>query len=166
MSDSHRYFLSLGSNIEPESNLAEAIQRLQQHGNVGVTSGMWESHAIGSAGPNFLNVCVEFLTWRSAHRLKREVANRIESQMGRIRSSDPGAPRSIDIDILMADDQPLNVDRWNHPFVLIPLAELLPEYPHPTQHVPLSAAAQNAKDSTWIVRRAGGIPKQATRRES
>jgi 2-amino-4-hydroxy-6-hydroxymethyldihydropteridine diphosphokinase len=165
MSISHRYFLSLGSNIRPASSLAEAVRRLQDHGEVGATSGTWESHAIGSSGPDFLNICVEFLTWRPPHELKQEVTNRIESEMGRVRSSDPGAPRTIDIDILMVDDRPLNVERWIHPFVLLPLAELLPEYPHPTEHIRLSAAARKAEGRTWIVRRTTRIPRQDSRRE-
>jgi 2-amino-4-hydroxy-6-hydroxymethyldihydropteridine diphosphokinase len=165
MGNSHRYILSLGSNINPESNLAEAIQRLQDLGKLGAISGIWESHAIGSAGPNFLNVCVEFSIRRPADELKLEVVNRIEAQMGRVRSSDPGAPRPIDIDILMVDDQPVNVERWSHPFVLLPLAELLPEYRHPTEAVPLSDAAKKAEDRIWIVRRPNGIPGRETRRE-
>ena len=158
MGTSHRYFLSLGSNISPESNLTEAIRGLQGHGRVGQISGVWESHAIGSPGPNFLNICVEFRTPLTSDQLKRDVANRIETQMGRIRSADSSAPRPIDIDILMVDEQPLNIERWSHPFVLLPLAELLPQYRHPTEGVPLSTAAQNAEDRIWIIRRSAEFP--------
>jgi 2-amino-4-hydroxy-6-hydroxymethyldihydropteridine diphosphokinase len=166
MSTSHRYVLSLGSNIRPEFNLGEAIRRLQNHGRVGEISGIWESHAIGAAGPNFLNLCVEFLARPAVEELKREVANRIEGEMGRVRSADASAPRTIDIDILMVDGEPLNVDRWNHPFVLLPLSELLPEFPHPTKGVPLSVAAKEAEDRVWIVRRQDALPREVSGRES
>jgi 2-amino-4-hydroxy-6-hydroxymethyldihydropteridine diphosphokinase len=164
MGKNHRYYLSLGSNISPESNLAEAIRRLQDHGRIGKISGVWESHAIGSTGPNFLNICVEFTTPLSNDALKSDVANRIESQMGRVRSADVSAPRPIDIDILMVDEQALNVDRWSYPFVLLPLAELLPDYAHPTDDIPLSTAAEKAAGHTWIIRRATRIPEQVPRR--
>jgi 2-amino-4-hydroxy-6-hydroxymethyldihydropteridine diphosphokinase len=165
MGKSHRYFLSLGSNISPESNLEEALRRLRFHGTVGKVSGLWESHAIGSPGPNFLNICVEYSATLSADELKRGIANRIEADMGRERSSDLSAPRTIDIDILMVDDKPMNLERWNHPFVLLPLAELLPEYIHPTEGLPLSAAARKAGDRIWIVRRPSGLPRDVLRRE-
>ena len=165
MGRSHRYFLSLGSNISPESNLAEALRRLQDLGRIGQISGVWESHALGSAGPNFLNICVEFTTPLSTAEVKRDVANRIEAQMGRVRSADPSAPRPIDIDVLMVDEQPLNVERWSHPFVLLPLAELLPQYTHPAEGIPLSAAAKKAEDRVWIVRRPTGVPGRLARPE-
>jgi len=137
---------------------------LRDHGQIGEISGVWESHAIGSAGPNFLNICVEFTSPLSKGALKRDVANRIETQMGRVRSADLSAPRPIDIDILMVDGQPLNTDRWSHPFVLLPLAELLPDYAHPAEGIPLSAAAKKAEDRIWIIRRADRLPGQVLRR--
>jgi 2-amino-4-hydroxy-6-hydroxymethyldihydropteridine diphosphokinase len=153
MRQPHKYYLSLGSNIQPETNLVQAIQHLREHGAIEATSRIWESHAIGSAGPNFLNACVSFLVPIGHAGLKRKITTAIEARMGRARTRDRLAPRTIDIDILMADGQPLNVQLWGHAFVVMPMADLLPDFPHPTDHRPLAQLAQEIRARTWIVPR-------------
>ena len=151
----HRFYLSLGSNIDPEQNLAVAIRRLSDYGAVLEISGVWESHAIGSEGPDFLNACVSFAAPCRAELLKKSVLETIEGAMGRAKTTDKNAPRTIDIDILMQDDRPLNVERWSHVFVVVPMAELLPDMPHPSSGAPLAKEAIKAAASTWIRRRPG-----------
>jgi 7,8-dihydro-6-hydroxymethylpterin-pyrophosphokinase len=53
----------------------------------------------------------------------------------------------------MADGEPLAFDRWNNLFVVLPMAELEPEFIHPTKHQKLSRIAENMMSDTWIVRR-------------
>ncbi|MFH1184273.1 MAG: 2-amino-4-hydroxy-6-hydroxymethyldihydropteridine diphosphokinase [Chloroflexota bacterium] len=149
----HRYYLSLGSNIEPERNLARAIRRLRGYGEVQDTSGVWESHAVGSDGPDFLNVCIGFSTRVGAFELKREVVESIETALGRAKAPDKNAPRTIDIDILMQDGQPLNPERWGHAFVVLPMAELLPDMPHPISGKRLAEESVDVRASMWIHRR-------------
>jgi 2-amino-4-hydroxy-6-hydroxymethyldihydropteridine diphosphokinase len=149
--------LSLGSNIDPETNLARAVEHLGAHGAVEAVSSVWESHAIGSVGPNFLNACVSFLGAMGHAELKREITTAIEDKMGRVRGRDRLAPRTIDIDILMADSRPVNLPLWSHAFVLLPLAELLPDFSHPAYHRPLLDLGQEIQARTWIVRRAESL---------
>ena len=153
MRQTHRYYLSLGSNIQPETNLAQALEHLGRYGAVEATSRIWESHALGTVGPNFLNACVSFLATIGRAGLKRDVTTDIETKMGRVRTKNRLAPRAIDIDILMADNRPLNLQLWSHPFVVVPMAELLPDFPHPTDHRPLAKLAQEIQARTWIVAR-------------
>ena len=56
----HQVYLSLGSNIQPEVNLPRAVELLQEYGKFIKVSRAWESEAVGSDGPNFLNACVLF----------------------------------------------------------------------------------------------------------
>ena len=131
MSLVRKFYLNLGSNIRPERHLAEAVRLLRAHGDISEISSVWESQAVGSAGPNFLNLSVGFRAGMSASELKRRVVQQIETALGRRRTNDRNAPRTIDIDIVLVDDRALNIERWAHPFVILPMAELLPEFVHP-----------------------------------
>ena len=153
MNDLHRMILSLGSNIEADVNLPKAIQMLREVGEVEAISSVWESESVGFDGPNFLNACVVFLTPLAPVEFKENVIRPIESKLGRVRSSEKNAPRTIDIDIVLCDDQPLNTEFWEYAFVLVPLAELIPDFVHPITGEILSEMAQQAQGQVWIERR-------------
>lgn len=153
MGHPRRYYLSLGSNISPERHLEQAIRRLRIKGEIGAVSNVWQSHAVGSDGPDFLNVCVSFTAELSAGELKRRVVDVIERELGRVRTADKYAPRTIDIDIVMDERGPLSLDVWNHAFVILPMAELVPEMPHPLTGRRLREEAATVQASTWIRRR-------------
>ena len=153
MDELHHAYLSLGSNIEPENCLPKAIQLLGEYGQVQEISSVWESRAVGSDGPNFLNACVLFLTALGAYDLKERAIRGIEARLGRVRYADENAPRTIDIDIVLFDDIPLNVEYWDYAFVAAPLAELIPEFIHPVRKEKLSRVAEQLKAETWIVKR-------------
>lgn len=153
MSRGHEFYLGLGSNIEPEANLAKAISRLGEHGEIKELSSVWESQAVGSTGPNFLNLCLQFIARNNEEDLKQQVLGPIETGLGRVRTGDRNAPRTIDLDILLADGVPVNPSRWAQAFVLVPLAELLPNFVHPLSGKRLVEAAGAAQAETWIIRR-------------
>ena len=155
MSTQHSVYLSLGSNIEPESNLPKAIDLLAQYGRVEAVSDAWESRAVGSSGPNFLNASVLLITDIEPADLVARMARPIEAALGRVRTGDKNAPRPIDVDVMMVDREAYNRDRWDSAFVLLPIAELLPEAEHPITHETLRAAAEKARLTTWIVQRPG-----------
>lgn len=155
MSKLHNVYLSIGSNIEPEVNLPKAIEMLSEYGRVQAISGAWESHAVGSNGPNFLNASVQLITETDPAQLKEQLARPIEDALGRVRTEDKNAPRPIDVDVMMVDGEPYNVDRWDSAFVLLPIAELIPEAEHPITHEKLRDAAARVRLGTWIVQRPG-----------
>jgi len=161
MNKLHEAYLNLGSNIEPESHLQKAIELLRTYGIVIAISTVWESHAVGESGPNFLNVCVLFKTKTTVKLLKSSVIRPIEAQLGRVRSTDKNAPRTIDIDIVIFDGQLLRPEYWDTIYTVVPLAELNPNFEHPQTHEKLSQAAQQLRASTWIQSRADiSIPIQ------
>jgi len=154
MNELHQTYLSIGSNIEPEINLPQAIQMLREYGKVVNISSIWESEAVGSDGPNFLNLCVLFLTdLQQPVDLKEQIIRPIESKLGRIRYADKNAPRTIDLDIVLFDNQPLNVDFWEYAFVVVPLAELLPDFQHPVRREKISRVSEQLQSQVWIVPR-------------
>lgn len=153
MSDPHRAYLSLGSNIDAENNLSKAIELLRKDGKVEVVSSVWESESVGFDGPNFLNACVLFLSHLQPYGLKEQIIRPIEAELGRIRHADKNAPRTIDIDIVLFDETPLNTDFWSYAFVAIPLAELIPDFEHPIRGEKLIRVAEQLSGQVWIVRR-------------
>lgn len=153
MTDLHRAYLSLGSNIQAESNLPKAMHLLRQAGRVESVSSVWESESVGFDGPNFLNACVLFLTDLGPVELKEQIIRPIEAKLARIRSAEKNAPRTIDIDIELYDETPLNTDFWEYAFVIVPLAELLPDFQHPAKGLSLARVAQQFQSHVWIKKR-------------
>ena len=151
MTELHRAYLSLGSNIDAENNLPKAIELLREVGEVVSVSSVWESESVGFDGPNFLNACVLFLTDLQPVELKEKIIRPIETKLGRVRGEEKNAPRPIDIDIVLFDSQPLNTEFWNYAFVTLPLAELLPDFLHPVSGETLSRFAEQV--SVWIEKR-------------
>jgi 2-amino-4-hydroxy-6-hydroxymethyldihydropteridine diphosphokinase len=153
MAKLHRVYLSLGSNIDAEIYLPKAMHLLRKDGDIQGVSGVWESQAVGSDGPNFLNACACFPTHLPPYELKEQVIRPIEAELGRVRSADKNAARTIDIDIVLFDETPLNIEFWEYAFVIVPLAELIPDFEHPVRREPLHRVAGQLQGQTWIVAR-------------
>jgi 2-amino-4-hydroxy-6-hydroxymethyldihydropteridine diphosphokinase len=150
MDDPHEAYLNLGSNIEPEHHLREALRLLREQGEVRAVSNAWQSHAFGSDGPDFLNACALFLTPLEAEDLKTRIIRPIEAQLGRVRGADKFAPRTIDIDIILFDDEPYGEEFWTNAFVVVPLAEVHPDFQHPFSYEHLEQVATHMRRQTWI----------------
>lgn len=155
MSEHHRIFLSLGSNIEPALHLHQAIEMLKLKGQDLSISSVWETNAVEVTGPNFLNVCVGLTNPLALAEIKEKLIRPIESALGRIRTEDKDAPRTIDIDLVMYDQEPVRMEYWQHAFMVVPLAELLPEFEHPTLKKKLAQVAEHMREQVWIQPRTG-----------
>lgn len=118
-------YLGLGSNIDPTKNITRALSELKSMFNIIDISSIWESAPVGSKGPEFLNGIVAISTNASYDELKK-ILRQIEHTLGRIRSSNKNAPRTIDIDILIYNGEILDFDIWTHPYLAIPMAEVFP----------------------------------------
>ena len=123
----HRACLLLGSNIEPERNLSLAVQRLQVLLIVDRVSHAWETPAVGSDGPNFLNAALLVRTDLAPQELKEQVLRPLETELGRVRSTDKNSPRTIDIDVILWDDQVLDEMIWHLAHVAVPAEEVWPQ---------------------------------------
>ena len=149
----HQAYLSLGSNIQPEVNLPKAIDLLHKYGEILKVSSAWESEAVGSDGPNFLNACLLFITPLLQTELKEQVIHPIEAKLDRKRTQDKYAPRTIDIDIVLFDDQLCNEKFWKQAFVVIPLAEIYPKFQNPLTQENIIETATRLYQNTWMEKR-------------
>ncbi len=129
-------YLGLGSNMQPEQNLALAVDCLRSHFKSVVLSNVYQSAALGFDGDDFINLvaCVETdLPIREVH----DVLEEIHDRSGRERGCAKFVTRPLDIDLLLYDrvvDDALRVPRSDvleYSFVLIPLAEIAADYVHP-----------------------------------
>ena len=146
----HRAYLSLGSNIQPENNLVRAIELLQKYGKLEKISGTWESESVGAPGPNYLNACVLLVTPLAQAALKEQALLPIETELGRKRSTDRFAPRTIDIDIIVFDDKSCDPKYWEQAFVIVPLAEIYPEFQHPLLPEEITETATRLRHKIWM----------------
>lgn len=147
----NKVYLNLGSNIEPEKNIPQAIKLLREIAKVESVSCVWETKSVGYDGANFLNVCVLIITHLQPDELKNQILRPIENQIGRVRTENRYTPRTIDIDIILFDETPHNLETWNHAFVIIPLAELIPKFMHPVEKKMLSKVAE--QNQVWVMKR-------------
>ncbi len=129
--EAHLAFLSIGSNIEPHLNIPWAIALLREHSPGLSLSGLYETEAFGSVGPNFINLAVRLPTRLAAAALKQDVLAPIETALGRVRQADKNAPRTIDLDITLFDGQVVDAELWVRFYVAAPLAVLLPGFNNP-----------------------------------
>jgi len=133
-------FIALGSNIAPEHNLLEAVHLLATHCRVLAVSPVYETAPVGTLNqPNFLNAAALIETDLPAADLKTQVLQPIEQVLGRIRTADKNAPRTIDLDIALYGEAVFDLgsrhipdpDITRHAHVAIPLADLAPNLRHP-----------------------------------
>jgi 2-amino-4-hydroxy-6-hydroxymethyldihydropteridine diphosphokinase len=132
----------LGSNIEPAKNLGRALDLLARHVIIEEVAHTWETPPVGSRGPNFLNTAALVRTQLPPSLLKSLVLRRIERELGRVRTANKNAPRTIDLDILVYEGQVIDPKVWSYAFIAIPLAELLPDLPNEETGESLEQAAK------------------------
>ena len=155
MNKPHLTYLNLGSNIQPEIQLPKALKLLAEYGEVQKFSSVWESEAVGRISPNYLNVCVKFKSNYSQLALKEQVITQIEIQLGRQRNEDKFAPRTIDIDIIVFEDEFINKEAWKLAYVIVPLAEIYPTYRSAETGETVGEIATRLRREVWLVRRRG-----------
>ncbi len=138
----HQACLLLGSNIEPEENLRHAFEKLGEYGQIRLVSSVWKTEAVGSHGPSFLNIALLYQTSYNQEALKQDVARSIEERLGRVRSADKNAPRTIDIDIIVFDGKIVDPNLWTRLYVALPVSELMPDLISPHENKKLKEVAQ------------------------
>jgi len=136
----NQVYLLLGSNIEPEKNIPLAIESLKKQNRLQVIkiSSTWRSKSVGSQSDDFLNVAVYITTSCDLFSLKEKVLCEIEHVMGRVRTEDKNAPRTIDLDIVVFNGKILDEEIFNLDHLTLPLAELLPDLYSPYYKCTLS----------------------------
>ncbi len=129
-------FISVGSNIEPEVNVPRAVSLLSGRARVTGVSTLYWNPAEGPPGqPPFVNGVVRVECRENPRDLKFAVLRPIETDLGRRRTEDRYAPRTIDLDLILYDDLVLDAPDLTlpdpqifvRPHLAFPLCELEPD---------------------------------------
>lgn len=150
-------YLGLGSNLgDRKINIQTAIQHIEVLGEVAI-SPIYETEPFGYANqPHFLNCAITLETHLSPHELLSEL-QRIEESLDK-QTPFKNGPRTIDIDILLYEDQILESDDLAIPHarmhtrntVLKPLYDIAPEAIHPKLKKTISELYSSLEDSHTI----------------
>jgi 2-amino-4-hydroxy-6-hydroxymethyldihydropteridine diphosphokinase len=147
-------FLSLGSNIEPEKNMLEAVRLLSHHVKVLKTSTVYLTEPLqGKSQPEYYNCVLKIETDIEPRKLKFDVLRTIEAELGRKRTQDKFASRRIDIDIILYGNLAVSTTDMTIPdpdiqeraFLAIPLFQIEPDLVLPVTNEPIREVAARFK---------------------
>lgn len=135
------YFLSLGSNQgDRRSYLAQAIECLKNLGDITAVSSLYQTAPMSMppGSDYFYNMVLCLRSSRTPRHLLADLKE-IESRLGRNLAHSHNQPRTIDIDILLADQLLIRTatlsiphpEMTKRPFVLVPLGEIAGNMIHP-----------------------------------
>ncbi|MCK9547670.1 MAG: 2-amino-4-hydroxy-6-hydroxymethyldihydropteridine diphosphokinase, partial [Sphaerochaeta sp.] len=144
--------LLLGSNIEAEQNITNALDMLKRELTVTRVSSVWESEAVGSLGPPYLNVALLIQTELERDGLKAAILAPVEAALGRVRGKDKFADRTIDIDVIVFDGKIVDDELFAHAHIALATAELLPDLTNEYGNT-IAQAASVLERTTTITRR-------------
>ena len=124
-----KYYLSLGSNINPESTLEMAISALNTILTETECSSIYKTQAEGFDGDDFLNLIFSGVSSLAFKDLNKRLKD-IEDSSGRNRNTPKFSSRTLDIDIVLQlnDDEEILFESdeiAKYRFVSEPLQELL-----------------------------------------
>lgn len=123
----HEVVIGLGSNIDPEANLEQAVQELKSRFKVSKRSQWTRTKPIGIQDqPDFYNGALLLETELDEQSLKEEL-KRIEDILGRDRSLPKFGPRTIDLDILIWNKRVVDEDFYKREFLRKGVKEIIPE---------------------------------------
>jgi 2-amino-4-hydroxy-6-hydroxymethyldihydropteridine diphosphokinase len=161
-------YVGLGSNLgDRAAYLLLAVRGMLEAGlDVIRLSSIYETEPVDyEAQPAFLNMVAE-LRGSTLPKPEQTLARllRIEYALGRTRDV-PMGPRTIDLDLLIFKNERLDTEFLTlpHPrlaarrFVLVPLAELVPNLIHPVLGKSLSELLAHTKDQSSVVRWQPGL---------
>jgi 2-amino-4-hydroxy-6-hydroxymethyldihydropteridine diphosphokinase len=131
-------FVSVGSNINKEKNIAQGLTSLYNTFGKLKISPIYETIAIGFEGENFYNLVVRFESDLSVCEIF-ELLRQLEFKHGRPLNSQKFTSRMLDLDLLLygeliIEDEIVTLPRAdieNYIFVLQPLADIAPDLKHP-----------------------------------
>jgi 2-amino-4-hydroxy-6-hydroxymethyldihydropteridine diphosphokinase len=155
---SHTVHLLIGSNIDPDANVQQALVELCHYGILRRVSRAWQTPAYGSDDPDFINLAIELVTPLTLESVKNDVVTVIENKMGRQRSANKNAPRTIDLDVILFDGELLDPDLWKHVHLAVTFSELLPELLNPATGESLAALASRLSRGHPVLERPDILP--------
>jgi len=156
----HQVFLGIGGNTGNKHENFDKVYTFIKNelGDIIKRSSVYETPPWGfESEENFWNQVIIVETQFSPEKLLKNIAQ-IENRFGRERVKGKYTSREMDIDILYFDDLIMNIEKLTipHPqisnrlFVLLPLAEIAPEFVHPLLRLNSLQMLKNCSDSSTI----------------
>ena len=149
-------YLLIGSNINKLYNIQAAYHYLKQYSLLLNTSSIYETLARGINNEHldqetYYNFACLLETTLSADEIKTTICRPIEQRLLRIRKQDRFIARTIDIDIVLFNQDIITTqtlqlpapDILKYAHICIPLAEIAPDYIHPLEQKSLLTIAQD-----------------------
>ncbi|TDF38387.1 2-amino-4-hydroxy-6-hydroxymethyldihydropteridine diphosphokinase [Alteromonadaceae bacterium M269] len=157
---SHTIYISVGSNIDRQANISAGLDALKKEYDDLSFSKIYESESVGFDGDNFYNLVVATKTSQDIATVVARL-KQIEDEQGRDRSGAKFSSRTLDLDLLLYDDQvcdkPVQLPRDEinfNAFVLLPLKEVAPDHVHPVNQQTYSDmwdAFDKTKQTLWPI---------------
>ena len=128
-----KVYIAIGSNIDPEKNIPAALEALNSRCRVTALSRFYRSRPLNRPEQDdFINGACLIETELAPRELKFGVLRAIEEALGRIRTADTYAARTIDLDIALYGDEVIEEDGIVVPdpdilersFLFLPLLDL------------------------------------------
>lgn len=138
MNNLHQVYVGIGSNIERQKHINNGIKQLRQHFQSLLLSPVYETASVGFEGADFYNLVAGFQTTLSPQEIA-SILKGIERENGRNHQQAKFSSRTLDIDLLLYDDQILHAqgiavprdEILKYAFVLKPLVDIIPHLVHP-----------------------------------
>lgn len=113
----HVCIIGIGSNIDPEENVARALAILQKEAEVISVSQFIKTAPIGIEDqPDFLNGAVKVLTGEEKNVFNFYLKS-IEDRLNRDRSGPKYGPRIIDLDVVVWDGEIIDPDYYQRDYL-------------------------------------------------
>ncbi len=159
---SHTVYIAIGTNLGDRlRNYRTALEKIAAIRDTRITgkSSLYESEPHGKARNWFLNGVIEVTTELEAAPLLKEL-QKVEAALGRKReTAKTTVSREMDLDILLFDHDTIETrtlkvphpEMGNRKFVLLPLAELVPAFPHPVSGTTISTLLATTADKKKVM---------------
>lgn len=153
-------YLSLGSNLGNKfENLQNAINLIaEKMGVIVKISSIYKTASWGFESEEFYNICIQVSTSLNPENILIAIQE-TELSLGRNRTSEEGyQARTIDIDVLLFDNEIIfskelivpHKEMLKRKFVLVPLAEIAPNFIHPIEKQRIQVCLENCADNSPI----------------
>ncbi|MFW5839587.1 MAG: 2-amino-4-hydroxy-6-hydroxymethyldihydropteridine diphosphokinase [Planctomycetota bacterium] len=117
--------VGIGSNMQPRTFIAAALDAMERRFGPLRVSRFVQTEPIGRPGQSrYLNGAALLETGLAADELA-EALGRIEDDLGRVRTADRFAPRTIDLDLVVYDGEILDNDLQARDFLARAVAEVM-----------------------------------------
>jgi 2-amino-4-hydroxy-6-hydroxymethyldihydropteridine diphosphokinase len=118
--------VSIGSNINAEENIREAIMAVSKAHTLLKVSSLVHTKPVGFADqPDFINGCMLVRTELPKEQFNNYLKG-LELHLKRVRTANKNGPRTIDLDIIVWNDQIIDKDFYKRDFLKNSILELLP----------------------------------------